>query len=57
MASITVTYTDNGDGTVTITTPGPTGSAAVSATTKSMIGACDIAKGWVQQSMPLVLLQ
>ena len=55
MASLTVTYTDSGD-TVTVTTPGPTGSAAVSVTTKSLTQACDVAKGLIQQAMPLVVL-
>ena len=57
MATITITYVDNGDGSVSITNPGPTGSAAEKVTTKSLTEACNVARGWIQQSMPLVALQ
>jgi hydroxymethylpyrimidine/phosphomethylpyrimidine kinase len=50
MASITVVFTDNGDGTATVTSAGV---AAQTVTTKSLYQALDVAKGWVQQSILL----
>ena len=52
MSSLTVTYTDNGDGTLTATTAGPTGTAAVKITSKSLSEVCNVANGWVLQSIP-----
>jgi hypothetical protein len=52
MASITIVFSDNGDGSVTIT------SASVPfqvPTTKSVTQASDIAMGWIKQSIPALL--
>ena len=51
MASLSVTYTDNGDGTITISTASGGGTAGQKRTTKSLTEACDVAKGWIFQSL------
>jgi hypothetical protein len=55
MASITITFTDNGDGTATITTAGATGSAAQSYKSDALTALMNVAKGWVDQSIPLLV--
>jgi hypothetical protein len=53
MASITLTYVDNGDGTATVSTTAGGGSAGETFTTKSLTALMDATRGWVQQSMSL----
>lgn len=54
MATIAITFTDNGDGTATITTAGATGSAAQSYKTDALTALMNVAKGWVDVSIPLL---
>jgi hypothetical protein len=55
MASITITYTDNGDGTATVSTTAGGGSAGETFTTKSLAALMDVSRGWVQQSIPTLV--
>jgi hypothetical protein len=52
MASITVVFTDNSDGTATVTS---TFATAQTVTSDSVGKLLDVAKGWVQQSIPLLV--
>jgi hypothetical protein len=56
MASLAITFTDNGDGTATISTASGGGSAGQTVTTQSLGRLMNIAKGWVGQSIPLLKL-
>jgi hypothetical protein len=56
MASITIVFTDNGDGTATITTAGATGSAAQSYKTDALTALMNVAKGWVLASIPSLVI-
>jgi hypothetical protein len=52
MATITIVFTDNSDGTATVTS---TFATAQTVTSDSVGKLIDVAKGWVQQSIPLLV--
>ena len=55
MATISITYTDNNDGTVSATTAAGGGTAGEKITTKSLTEVRNVTKGWVDQSIPGLL--
>jgi hypothetical protein len=52
MATITVVFTDNSDGTATVTS---TFATSQTYKTDSVQALMDVAKGWVVQSIPLLV--
>ena len=53
MSNITIVFTDNGDGSTTVTSTA--GAPNQTVTTKSVTQATNIALGWIRNAMPLLL--